>query len=151
MTNINLLPWRERKRNKRQFWVKMVGGVLFVCGVVFLMNVYVAQRIHQQEKKNQPLKSNLIRLKHAQPTKVATGALSHLSLDALHFVGILSESSIVVALIKAPGGRIYAVKTGEYVGRNEGRVLRIDNDRIEIEEPKHIGKRLAKKRITLHL
>ena len=61
MTHINLLPWREhaRKRNKHAFWVHMLGGSLFACGGMFLMDVYVTQQIHQ-------IKSNLIQLRHAQ-------------------------------------------------------------------------------------
>ena len=83
--------------------------------------------------------------------KVTPGALSHVSLDALHFVGVFSESSKTLALIKEPGGRIHTVRLGEYLGRNEGRVVRIDSDRVEIEELVHVGKRWSKKRVTLHL
>ena len=73
MTDINLLPWREdaRKRNTHHFCLHMLGGSLLACGVVFLMDVYATQHMHQLERKNQALKSNIIRLKHAQDTAYA--------------------------------------------------------------------------------
>ena len=139
-------------------------GVVVFCSITIIgigYQFFVKEKVGQYIVllKNERQLRQALALHHRQPItvkpltqlKVTPGALSHFSLDVLHFVGVLRESTRTVALIKEPGGRIHAVPLGEYLGCNEGRVIRIDNDRIEIEEPVHVGKRSVKKLITLHL
>lgn len=144
-------------------------GIIFLCSIGFMgigYGVFVKENValYIGSLKDETQLHRAIALQHRQqkeehikpvtlvkPFDGARGELSQYSLDALHLVGLLSESTVAVALIKAPGGRIYGVKRGEYLGCHEGRVLRIDHDRIEIEESVHVGKRLVNKLIILHL
>ncbi len=64
MPRINLLPWREEERKKRQrdFGVAMAGGVVVaVAGVLLIMFAY-AQMISNQEERNQRLTNEIAEL-----------------------------------------------------------------------------------------
>ncbi|MDH3338121.1 MAG: pilus assembly protein PilN, partial [Gammaproteobacteria bacterium] len=64
MPRINLLPWREEERKKRQrdFGVAMAGGVVVaIAGVLLIMFAY-AQMISNQEDRNQRLTNEIAEL-----------------------------------------------------------------------------------------
>ncbi|MDH3339243.1 MAG: PilN domain-containing protein, partial [Gammaproteobacteria bacterium] len=64
MPRINLLPWREEERKKRQrdFGVAMAGGVVVaIAGVLLIMFAY-AQMISNQEERNQRLTNEIAEL-----------------------------------------------------------------------------------------
>jgi len=54
MTRINLLPWREERRQelKRQFFVILAGVALIGAGVVYLAEVGVQSQIQHQKGRN---------------------------------------------------------------------------------------------------
>lgn len=54
MTRINLLPWREERRQelKRQFFVILFGVALIGAGVVYLVDMSVQSQIENQRKRN---------------------------------------------------------------------------------------------------
>lgn len=72
-------------------------------------------------------------------------------LDALKFVGILKEGSSIWGLIRQPNGMVARVKSGDYMGKNFGQIIRITNETIELEETVQIGGKWEKKRISLKL
>ena len=54
MTKINLLPWREERRQelKRQFFMILAGMVLVGAGAVYLVDVNVKAQIENQNRRN---------------------------------------------------------------------------------------------------
>lgn len=61
-------------------------------------------------------------------------ALEAFPLDSLRMVGILEQSSITWALIKATDGTIHRIKAGNYMGQNHGKISRIMETQIELME-----------------
>jgi len=64
MPRINLLPWREEERKKRQrdFGVALAGGVVFAIAVVLLTMLAFSQMISSQEARNQRLTNEIAEL-----------------------------------------------------------------------------------------
>ncbi|WP_419420412.1 PilN domain-containing protein [Legionella sp. D16C41] len=61
MTNINLLPWRElrREQEKRQFTTLLIGSLLIGIGIVILINYYVQDLVTEQMARNQRLQDEI--------------------------------------------------------------------------------------------
>ena len=64
MPRINLLPWREEERKKRQrdFGVALAGGVVAAVAVVLLTMLAFNQMISNQESRNQRLENEIAEL-----------------------------------------------------------------------------------------
>jgi type IV pilus assembly protein PilN len=64
MPRINLLPWREEERKKRQrdFGVALAGGVIGAIAVVLLTMLAFSQMISNQESRNQRLTNEIAEL-----------------------------------------------------------------------------------------
>lgn len=64
MPRINLLPWREEERKKRQrdFGVALAGGVVAAVAVVVLTMFAFSQMISTQESRNQRLENEIAEL-----------------------------------------------------------------------------------------
>jgi type IV pilus assembly protein PilN len=64
MPRINLLPWREEERKKRQrdFGVALAGGVIAAVAVVLLTMLAFNQMIGNQEARNQRLTNEIAEL-----------------------------------------------------------------------------------------
>lgn len=60
--------------------------------------------------------------------------LESYSLDSLRMVGTVDMSSGLWGLIRASDGTIHRVKTGNYMGKNHGKIFRILEDGIEMVE-----------------
>jgi type IV pilus assembly protein PilP len=60
--------------------------------------------------------------------------LEQYSLDSLKMVGTLEQDEATWGLVKAPGGTLYRVRVGNYMGTNNGQVTRITEDEIELTE-----------------
>ncbi len=56
------------------------------------------------------------------------------SLDSLRMVGTVMMASNFWGLIKANDGTIHRVRSGNYMGQNHGKIVRILDDRIELME-----------------
>ena len=66
MTKINLLPWREERRQelKQQFFVILVGVLLIGAGTVYLVDMGVQSRIDYQNQRNQFIVSETKKLEN---------------------------------------------------------------------------------------
>jgi len=55
MTKINLLPWREERRQelKRQFFMVLVGMIVLGAGAVYLVNMSIEAKIEYQNRRNE--------------------------------------------------------------------------------------------------
>ena len=60
--------------------------------------------------------------------------LEHYSLDALRMVGSLRHTSGFYALMQTPDGLVHRLATGDYLGRNHGRVTRISDGEVQLLE-----------------
>lgn len=77
--------------------------------------------------------------------------LEEYALDSLKFVGTLKDGSIRWGLVSQPDGMISRVKPGDYMGKNYGKVIKISNDAIHIEESLKVGGQWKKKKTTFRL
>lgn len=61
MTEINLLPWREIKREheKKQFTTMMAGALILGAGLVLLFNYYANSLVEGQTLRNQRLQAEI--------------------------------------------------------------------------------------------
>lgn len=64
MTEINLLPWREHKReqDKKLFTTMSLMGVIFAALIVFLINTYAVHLVNNQTIRNQTLQKEITSL-----------------------------------------------------------------------------------------
>ncbi|MGE3317858.1 MAG: PilN domain-containing protein [Candidatus Berkiella sp.] len=59
--NINLLPWREERKEllKKEFFTMLVFGIVVSCGLVLIMHMTVARQIAAQNDNNTYLKNEI--------------------------------------------------------------------------------------------
>ncbi|WP_255210623.1 pilus assembly protein PilP [Methylogaea oryzae] len=55
-------------------------------------------------------------------------------MDSLRMVGTLAKGKVLWGLIKAPDGTIHRVRSGNYLGKNYGKVVSVSADRIDLVE-----------------
>ncbi len=55
-------------------------------------------------------------------------------LDSLRMVGTLEQAGVRWALIKAPDGTIHRVTVGNYMGQNDGKIIRITDAKVQLME-----------------
>jgi type IV pilus assembly protein PilP len=60
--------------------------------------------------------------------------LEQFELDSLRMVGTMKGDKENWGIIKDPSGVVHRVKTGNYMGRNIGKIVNIFEDRIELRE-----------------
>lgn len=62
MARINLLPWREQRReeSKQRFLASLVGTVIVGCGVIFFSSQYFERSIAQQQARNEYIRSEIV-------------------------------------------------------------------------------------------
>lgn len=60
--------------------------------------------------------------------------LDSFPLDALKMVGTLDQKNSVWALVQSPDGTIHRVKSGNYLGQNDGRIVSIEEEKINVTE-----------------
>lgn len=60
--------------------------------------------------------------------------LEQFPLDTLTMVGSLEQSGKRWALIKAGDGTLYRMKRGNYIGQDNGRILSVSENRLELQE-----------------
>lgn len=64
MANLNLLPWREarRERLKQEFITNVVAAIVIACLVLAVAYTFVASRIDEQNSRNQYIKNKINQL-----------------------------------------------------------------------------------------
>ncbi len=60
--------------------------------------------------------------------------LEQFPLDTLDMVGVLDKNNVQYALLKTSDGLVHRVVVGNYIGQNEGRVTRISESEVILEE-----------------
>ena len=61
-------------------------------------------------------------------------------LDSFNMVGTLNKGKYYWGLVQNTDGKVYSVKVGDYIGQNSGRITKIDEDEIDINEVVPDGK-----------
>ncbi|MBI2802233.1 MAG: pilus assembly protein PilP [Gammaproteobacteria bacterium] len=60
--------------------------------------------------------------------------LEEFELDSLRMVGTLQNNDEMWGIVKDNAGTVHRVQTGNYLGRNYGKILNIQEDRIDLRE-----------------
>lgn len=60
--------------------------------------------------------------------------LEGFALDTLRMVGTIKRDDTLWGLVKTTKGTIYRVKEGNYMGFNDGRIIKVSNDEIKLME-----------------
>lgn len=60
--------------------------------------------------------------------------LEQFSFDSLKMVGSLKLAGVLWALIKDPDGGVHRVRTGNYLGRNHGRIIELKDNHLSVVE-----------------
>ena len=55
------------------------------------------------------------------------------ALESIAFVGVMQKQGHSVGLVRAQG-KVYPVLAGQYLGKNFGKILRIDDTSIQLRE-----------------
>lgn len=61
-------------------------------------------------------------------------ALEDFPLEALKMVGYLQQKNVGYGVVRAPDGKIYRVKAGNYMGLNFGKILDVSGNEVKIKE-----------------
>ena len=61
-------------------------------------------------------------------------ALEEFPLEGLRMVGFIHQNKVGYAVIRAPDGKLYRVRTGNYVGMNFGQIKEVNDTEIVIQE-----------------
>jgi len=69
-----------------------------------------------------------------QEPEVEAGPLADFDLSQLSVVGVVWNTRNPRALVSDPGGRSFVLSQGSPIGKNNGRVVRIDDDMILVRE-----------------
>ncbi|MDY6849753.1 MAG: pilus assembly protein PilP [Geoalkalibacter sp.] len=89
--------------------------------------------VYDPTGKRDPFQSLLEIRKPVVPDEPQT-PLQTFDLDQLRLVGSIVGMKEPRAMVSAPDGKAYIVKIGTKIGKNNGVVVKILNDRIEIKE-----------------
>ena len=95
--------------------------------------------------KRDPFDTSIFRPQIASVAKKAVSAISpdpnrvpeyleSFPLDTLRMVGTMSQNAQNWALIKTPDNTIQRVLTGNYLGQNNGKIIEVTNDGVELVE-----------------
>ncbi|RMG52985.1 MAG: pilus assembly protein PilP [Gammaproteobacteria bacterium] len=81
-------------------------------------------------EKGKALSENLVSVDTSRPPEY----LESFPLDTLRMAGTLERNGELWALVRTPDGTIQRVHEGNYMGQNYGRIIRITEDEIVLEE-----------------
>jgi type IV pilus assembly protein PilP len=75
-----------------------------------------------------------VAVKKKQKKRIPQTPLERIDLSQLKLVGIILASSGNRALVEETTGKGYVIKTGTYIGTNSGKVVKIQKDKVIVEE-----------------
>ena len=95
------------------------------------------QPVLQQENKTQPVAAGSSEEQRKYNDEIMahnSEELEAFELDSLRMVGTLQNDSEMWAIVKDSTGVIHRVGVGNYIGRNFGKILDIQEDRMDVRE-----------------
>jgi type IV pilus assembly protein PilP len=101
----------------------------FEYAAVDIKDPFVPTVIDMQESEPEPVAENGLR----PDSNRRREALENFELAELQFVGTLEQDSMW-ALVRAPDGVIHRVQSGNYMGRNHGKITSISESEMKLKE-----------------
>jgi type IV pilus assembly protein PilP len=101
----------------------------FEYTAVEIKDPFVPTVIDMQESEPEPVADNGLR----PDSNRRREALENFELAELQFVGTLEQESMW-ALVRAPDGVIHRVQSGNYMGRNHGKITSISESQMQLKE-----------------
>ena len=99
---------------------------------------------YQTSEKRDPFKPSVSLIKSIALTRASNGIkpntvrnkedLEKYALETLIMVGVMNNNGQNWAIVKAPDSNIFRVKKGNYMGENNGKILRISESQIDLKE-----------------
>ncbi|WP_426142297.1 pilus assembly protein PilP [Pseudomonas sp. DWP3-1-2] len=81
------------------------------------------------DRVNRPKGSRLVKPDEARPRQFLEG----FNIESFEMVGTMANDSGTFALLKGAGG-VHRVKVGDYLGRNNGRIISINESQVDVVE-----------------
>jgi len=91
----------------------------------FRSSISLVKSITREKRKNNGVRPSSVRNKEE---------LEKYPLDSLVMVGIMNNNGQNWAIIKTPDSNIFRVRKGNYIGENNGKILRISESKITLKE-----------------
>jgi len=95
-------------------------------------------------EKRDPFRSSVSLVKSIAANRVSNGLqpdgsrrheeLELFGLEQLTMVGVLANDGQNWAMVKVPGGTVYKVREGNYMGKNHGKILKIGETKVDLKE-----------------
>ncbi len=94
MTRINLLPWRQlrREQQQREFVITLAGVAVLAVGCVIAVHLAIGRMMDVQRARNQYLNQQIDRVKHAEKAIKAMRQAEQSLLDRLQAIKRLQQS-----------------------------------------------------------
>ncbi len=88
--------------------------------------------VYRSEGKRDPFRS--FQLQQEEEPEISFGPLGDYDLSQLSVVAVIWDTRNPRALVTDPGGRSFMITTGSRIGKNDGRVLQIEDDLVLVQE-----------------
>lgn len=85
-------------------------------------------------KQRNPFKSFIVKVTEKPTVAVPKTPLQRYELEQLKLVAIIWGVNSPIAMVEAPDGKGYSIKKGDLIGNRNGKVRRIEKDRVVVEE-----------------
>ena len=86
------------------------------------------------KSQRNPFKTFIVKSTDRPTVVTPKTPLQRYELDQLKLVAVMWGINSPVAMVEAPDGKGYKIKKGDLIGSREGRVKRIEKDRVIVEE-----------------
>ncbi|MEM7466401.1 MAG: pilus assembly protein PilP [Pseudomonadota bacterium] len=115
--------------------IKPYERYLYQAGNMNLRDPFRSFLVREEEKKE------ITPADDPEQRRFATEILTHnredleqFELDSLRMVGILEDRAVLWGIVQDTSGVVHRVQVGNYLGRNYGKILNIEEDRIDLRE-----------------
>ena len=85
-------------------------------------------------KQRNPFKSFIVKVTEKPTVAVPKTPLQRYELEQLKLVAVIWGVNSPIAMVEAPDGKGYSIKKGDLIGNRNGKVRRIEKDRVVVEE-----------------
>jgi type IV pilus assembly protein PilP len=105
---------------------------------------------YEREGKRDPFRSFV--LEFAKDRRLERGPLEQFDLTQISLVAVVWDTTKPRALVQDPSGRAYVVSEGTHIGKNDGRVISIGDNKVVVKETyeDYLGER-TEKDIEMHV